>query len=236
MSRYFLGWDCANKTLAHSYIEVNTTIISDLLAIAKNINEILRNGITGDNSDQLLAEIRMASDIIGSYVTYLSWGVKDILCGRKVVDTNEIDRTHCLHRHLITLPTLAQNTVTIIEHQPSKIGSKTNNKSTAVSHQLAMYFIEHDPIFVNPTAKNTITLHDDLTHDKFLAAAMLRYKNHKDAKYAANKAHSTANFKYFIKTMGLDHVIAGIPNAVMDDLADSTMQILAYMRDHKVLA
>jgi hypothetical protein len=126
------------------------------------------------------------------------------------------------------------DTIVVIEHQPPSIGNKfekkTNTKSTAVAYQLAFNYATCEPAFVDPKLKNNIELAPHLRFDIFLDVAKTRYKNLKDAKYHARKDHSKANFLYLLDKFGLSHHVRGIPAAVMDDAADSFIQIFAYLR------
>jgi hypothetical protein len=169
---------------------------------------------------------------MANFIQYTSAGVVDILkC--KVADTTEIQRTRALWDFLISHPILAcADGIPIIEHQPNKIGSKTNNKSTAVSHQLAFYYIEQDPIFIDPKLKNNITLCSK--YSDVLAAELPKHKSARDARYAARKKHSRENFLYLLEKFSLLHIIETISPTVLDDLADSTMQIFAYLIENKM--
>jgi hypothetical protein len=82
---------------------------------------------------------------LDEFITYHSAGAVDVLDGRKVSDCNEIERTCALYKFLVNSPNVSlpnillidrdgYDTNVIIEHQPSKVGSKTNNKSTMVGH------------------------------------------------------------------------------------------------------
>lgn len=259
----FLGWDCANKTLAWSYFDIDTAIYTKLNNISNDLNNLiitycghaflqnLPNGLNDqyrkilvDNladvefTNQLSQIVRKITNVLDNFIVYKSAGVADVLLGKKVNECDEIYRTKCLwnflnnHAHLNIraldhLP--GEKTQVIIEHQPSKIGSKTNNKSTMVSHQLAFYYVNNDPILVESKLKNTIYLSNDLKYDLFLKFEMDKGKDKKSSGYVSRKAHSKANFIYLLKTFNCDHILTGISKQCYDDLADSTMQVLAYL-------
>lgn len=259
--RKFLGWDCANKTLAWSYVCVDTHIYSKLSILADDLRELFdlylgahftrraASNSLSQNDRENLRLVLQDPEFIEQYVfildvvyyfteqffQYLSAGVVDILKGKKVHETTEIERTSALWKFLINHPEIAcVDAQTIIEHQPPKIGSKTNNKSTAVSYQLAFYYIEHDPIMIDPKLKNNIALASNLTFSRFLAEEIPKHKSLKDARYAARKIHSRENFLFLLSVFELDYIIDDIPRAVLDDLADSTMQIFAYLVENKL--
>lgn len=268
MVKRFLGWDCANKTLAWSHFDVDVHIYSKIYIICDEIEDILttylgRDFVRGlargltDAQRDLLADtmedpefiglIAFALDVLdyfmGNFIEYLSAGVVDVLEGRKVSDCDEIERSCALHKFLSAGPVsddcvticdgMDTRTHVVIEHQPSKIGKKTNNKSTMVGHQLMFYYIGYDPVIVNPKLKNNIALADHLVFSKFLEVELPKHKEKKDTVYAARKAHSKANFLYLLKVFDIEYILEGVPKSCLDDLADSTMQILAWLVENK---
>lgn len=258
----FLGWDCANRTLAWSYVCIDTHIYSKLSILVDELCTLfdiymgdgfsvrmLKFNSLNPTEQEMFRETLQDPEFIeqflfildamyyfsSQFIQYISSGVADILQGKKVNETSEIERTEALWRFLINHKQIACiDGKPIIEHQPPKIGSKTNNKSTAVSQQLAFYYIEHSPVFIDPKLKNNIALSEDLTFALYLAEEIPKHKSLKDARYSARKLHSKESFLYLIKVFDLEHVIDDVPRAVLDDLADSTMQILAYLVENKL--
>lgn len=240
MSRDFLSWDCANRTLAWSFITIDTHILSKLSILADNISELC-----GDKDlskvlqqpefvEDLLFIVGYARMFLREFISYKSIGVRDILKGKKVNETNDIERTVALHSFLTQQTELNPGSqTTIIEHQPAKIGTKTNTLSTAVGSQLAFYYVNCNPILISPKLKNNITFREDLTYDAFLQREIPKHKSMRDARYKAAKCHSKDNFLYLLSIFNLTHLVKDIPNAVMDDVADSTMQVFAYLRENK---
>lgn len=270
MSRQFLGWDCANKTLAWSHISIDIHIYSKLsiiidefvsiiddymgcdfsYAMVNGLNDEQRELLSMNLEDPEFCEIvKFVLDTIlyftDNFIIYFSNGVVDILNGKKVSETDELYRTHALYNWLVNSDVelgkiytiddfYKRKTTTIIEHQPSKIGTKTNNKSTAVGHQLAFYYINNDPIFINPKLKNNISFGEGMYFAEYLSAELAKNKSRKDAIYAARKSHSRDNFLYLVSVLDLDEILEHIPRSCLDDLADSTMQILAYLVENKL--
>lgn len=246
MSKTFLGWDCANKTLAWSYVTIDTHLFAKLKILSDMMSDLMHTWVGNGGSemlhmnledpefvDELLSIINAANYFVDNFLQYHSAGVADILDGRKVSDTDEIERTRALSSFLNKFVPIDASAIVVIEHQPSKVGAKTNNKSTAVSYQLAFHYIKHNPIMISPKLKNNISLNDDLRFINFVQK-MRKYKSKKDAAYAARKAHSRENFLYLLASFDLEYITDNIPNAVLDDLADSTMQILAYLVENKL--
>lgn len=266
--KQYLSWDCANKTLAWSLLEIDTHIYSKLSMLGSNVvslyeqylGPVAKKIMLGEklsHADQtaftmalydpvfvhdILYLLQAINCFIDDFATYISSGVADTLCGKAVRETSDIERTMQLHKFLtnsnIAVPRLAllQSSApvkVIIEHQPSRIGEKTNTKSTMVAHQLAFYYIEYSPIFISPKFKNQIALADNLGFQTFVDYETNRGRSGRDMMYSARKKHSKANFLYFLKTFGLESILCGLSKSVFDDLADSTMQVFAYLVKNK---
>ena len=72
-------------------------------------------------------------------------------------------------------------------------------------------------VIVKPALKNMIAIAPDGDYCNFVSTKKL---------YAANKAHTTHNFKYFIDLFKID---TKIKNNKLDDLADAFMQAVVYI-------
>jgi len=223
MTKRFLSWDCANKTLAWSYFEIDTMILSRLFGL----NEGLKSAHDWAQAAQIIAEMARATS---NFLKYISIGVVDILDGAKISDCDEVTRARKLYDFLHKHPQICNppdDTAVVIEHQPPKIGAATNNKSTIIEYQLLYHYVKYGPILVNPSAKNKISFRQDLSYEHIFNQEIVKYKSRADAKYSANKIHSRENFLYLINVFGLDSILQGIPKARLSDVADSTMQVLA---------
>lgn len=246
--RKFIGWDCAHRTLAWSYVQINTNIYAELGQLADDLLALLVDSSGASHTPQQVCDstrsamqrpdfipavmpvLRAMLAVTGGFLTYISSGVEDILCGKKIAETPYVARTAALWKFLTTHPDIARVDATpIIEHQPPKIGSKTTDKSAAISHQLAFYYIEQGPVMINPKLKNNIALGPTLSLTCFLEPALKKYKTPSAARYTARKQHSKANFLRLLDAFDLQHIADDVQAAVLDDLADSTMQILAHV-------
>lgn len=252
MSKRFFGFDCAYKTLAWSLVDIDIHIYSKMYIMGVELENIINKHRGVDKMDKLYLDdisswLNIMSFFLEQFVKPIEWGVTDVLNGKKLNSVSEIERTSALSSFLkknLTVEKIQASAtsdnkkiVTIIEHQPPRLGtkenSKTNNKSTVVSHQLAFYYINLNPIFVDPKIKNNIAMARHLHYDDFLTRELPLHKNPKDARYTARKKHSTENFLYFVRVFKLEQLIDQIPNAVMDDLADSFLQILSFLVQNK---
>ena len=268
----FLSWDCANRTLGWSYVNIDIHIYSKLSIIADDIKSFMELhfgsvtnsaiNLTIDSVDftmmmhdeefrsQIIFYIELMDYFTLHFIVYESCGVSDVLEGNRVTDTTEIERTRYLRDYLTNEhSSIDPDTHVIIEHQPSKIGSKTNNKSTTVSHQIAFYYIDYHPVFIEPKLKNMIVVRQELEYSKIYDKEVERIrvrdekintksetliKKNKDLKYRVNKMHSKANFLYLVTTFDCMHMINHVRASDLDDLADSTMQIFAHLIKNKL--
>lgn len=227
----FLSWDCANKTLAWVHFTINTNIHSESHGLMQKILDVK----TIEEKIKLIAELEKLTK---NFVCFHSYGVRDILNGKLVSETSEVDRTKALYKFL-TENSVSHNAINkidadgiktkvLIEHQPSKVGFKTNNKSTLIQHQLMFYYVDFEVFTISPKHKNNLSLSPEHTLAVFIGAST-GYKNQKDAAYNARKSHSRESFKYFLEHFDCEFVLKGIVKSKQDDIADAFMQTLAYI-------
>lgn len=228
----FLGWDCANKSLAWTYITINLNIIKELHAESENIMKAL----SGNNLVVDLGNvIRELNRILDTFITFKSTGVVDILDGRKVKDVNDVDRSRALYNFIQSKElNVDASTIVIIERQ-NKIGNITNSSSVMISSQLVYNYITSKVVLINPKLKNKITMGQGLALDDFINVEIPRRKSLNDAKYVARKKHSKENYLRFLTIFGLLDKIKHIRKIYLDDVADSAMEIFAYIRENNLM-
>lgn len=204
----FTGWDCAIKSLAYSYVDINLDILINLRSnvikypSCEHINSLL----------ELLAETKK---ILETFIVPISIGVVDLLNGRLVKDVSFNVRTKLLKKFLESKSDFV-NSQHIIEQQPSY-----NNKTVFISSQLAFYYAETDPILVNAKLKCRISL--------------INKVNSNLKTYNGRKSHCKSNFLYLMNVFKLNDSIKAVPKLRLADAADSFMQIIAYILDKKML-
>lgn len=247
--RRFLSWDCGNKTLAHAHVTINTSILQYTVQYENRLQEWLvryphnpiEEWIRGDCADtiamtELFAILRDISAKMKTFITFHSVGVNDILEGRKVADTDEVERTVALSKFLegssVDLNSLLREdniyrlpTEILIEHQPSKVGMATNNKSTMIGHQLMFYYVGRKVALISPKLKNQISMPGIVYSQTYGGAS---------TPYYARKKHCKDMFLLLLKVLDCEYVKSGVAASCMDDLADATMQIFAYCKDKKL--
>lgn len=212
---YFLSIDVANKSLAVSFLKYNK-LNNKLL----NIEEI-----EGNNLVQKLINL---NNNLNNLINYYICEVIDLLPNKKVKYTNILERSNALKIYLKILKEKIQNLIElnkinkiilIIEAQPS-----FNDKSRATFNQIVYEFSNNDMYKIkvmNPMYKNFIYFTKDLKHYYFLQ----KYSNN----YLANKNHTKENFKYFLTKFNMLDKLKNIKKKNYDDIADSFMQIFAYI-------
>ena len=244
----FLGWDCAHKSLAHSYIEIDLTF--------SELRRILDGYSGGDtvDPDAALKFLRDARAAVHGAFTFHTCNVVDLMPGKKLAEIKEIDRVKLLKKYLDGLPginskEIPHDTVVIIETQAGKFGNAgANRASNGVAQQLAMYYADCNINFIDPKMKNKVSITDDLTldavHLKRIAGQAEKQSGTKrklkiiggKPDYDTRKLHSTLNFVEFVKRIGQEGVYSHVPKEFYDDLADSFVQILAFIKHNKYLA
>lgn len=231
-----LSWDCANKSLAWSYIIIDTSIFKDFHDIKRefeNIEEefkIINQNFEFEKYSELIYKIKLIYNKIDNFIKVLFYGVVDLLDGKPLKDFNEVERTKILYKWLesseVAKNKLLPDTDILIEHQPSRIGAKTNNKSTMIGHQLLFYYADYNLFLVNPKLKNNITI-GGYEYSEILIQEIKRKKTKSDASYSARKKHSVLCFCYLMDVMNIP--IVSIKKKNIDDLADATMQVFPWI-------
>lgn len=221
-SKRFLSWDCANKTLAWAYIEINLKLP-------------IQDAPLNDNLTNIKQRIDNIMRCLDNVINVISVGSIDLIDGKKIKDVSEIERSRLLYKFLhnsklFSCDNLPKDTTVIIEHQPPRVGFATNNKSVMIEHQLLFYYHNFNLIQISPCHKQKIYFRD-LTFNKFIEekkkkSKILTRSNH----YVARKKHSKMNFLHFIDEFNHKDKIANIPKKTLDDVADAFLQILAHIK------
>lgn len=174
------------------------------------------NTSKGDIANEITEYLLSAYFITITRLIPVSYGVVDLIPGKKVIESGMMERTRSLKQHLSKISVLG-SAIILVEDQPTVI---TDGKSTTVQDQICYAYSEWDVRCVPPRWKNRMQFGPGLSYEEIRA----KYKK----KYTANKAHSKANFLKYINVIGEERMLAGISKENYDDLADSCMQILAY--------
>ncbi len=206
---YYLSIDVANKSLAVSFLKYNNL---------KSLNKKINN----------MTDLINFNNYLNSYIEYYICEVIDLIPNKKVKNTNIIERSNALHSYINILNVKLNNLINeknidniilIIENQPS-----FNDKSRTTFNQIIYAFSNNNKFkiyVINPMYKNFISFKPELKHYNFIK----KYANN----YLANKNHTKENFLYFLEKFNLKNKITKIKKKNYDDIADSFMQIFAYI-------
>ena len=202
---YYLSFDIANKSLATSFLYYKSINPEDIIKL-KN------------NSNNTFTDINNLNNLIADTFEYLFYNVKDLIPDKKVKDTTIIERSNSLKQYMGEIETIINKEIELkyikkiyllVEYQLS-----SNYNANAIYNQIIYEF------------SNNIYFNKELQHSRFTQ----RYTNN----YIANKNHCKANFLYFLKAFNLEYVTDNIKSKNIDDLADSFMQIFAFIKYIKI--
>lgn len=217
---YYLSFDIANKSLATSYIYYNN-----------DYNKYKNSNI---EFVTLLEKLNYINNMINNNFKYLYYSVKDLIPDKKVKDTTIIERSNGLKKYMEELKNIINESIisnnikkiyVLVEYQLS-----SNYNANAIYNQIIYEFSNsysgdeyiYEIIVMNPSYKNKIYFNKGLKHSSFIQ----KYTNN----YIANKNHCKANFLYFLNSFNMKEVLKNIKSKNIDDLADSFMQIFAYIK------
>lgn len=220
----FLSWDCANRSLAWAKIRINLDFTTELKRLENEMTQISMRTDTDDLMACAESYITRVNKLLDESLVILELGAEDII-GKKVEDTNESERALALKTFLLRKNLSAD--FVIIERQPMKMGSKVNNKSSAVSFQLAYHYAELAPIFVNPKVKNNITFSDKLSFSNYIEGV-----DDRNGQYRARKTHARDSLRHFCKVF--NYSLAGIPAKYHSDIGDAVLQIFGAIQSGKI--
>lgn len=228
MSKYYLSWDCATKTLAYALIKIDMSTIEKIKVQRKKnaksqtteVNEPIANDkLVIKINEKTIKLLKSSIDII------------DINCINLLPDiTNDkitdIQRISALKNFLTNFKLPVEPDVVLIEHQPALFGDyKTNIASSMISHCLVYHYANYDVHLVSPKKKNNVSFLDELSYTNILDQEKEKRTSSSAARYCARKIHSTKNLLYFVEATNQK-----LPDInKKDDIADAFMQILGYI-------
>ncbi len=204
----FLSFDIASRSLAFTIMKYNTNFLSDLKLLVERNNNI--------------AEIYKCMD---ESISIRICDVVDLNEGKKNSEITLLQKTKKLKEVLTTLSVIllefsnlnpTENISVLLEYQMS-----ANYQANVIFNQIFYHFVDFEPKVISPCYKNKVFFSEELRYSKFTS----NYAN----SYSANKAHTKANFLYFLKSFNMSNSITHIKKKNLDDAADSFMQIFAYI-------
>lgn len=230
---YYLSFDCANKSLGVSLFKFQDNYKFLIIKLLKNYNPYItlyenivnmRDKLSFCDYYKLLENI---NDIVDKIFVIDLFDVINILNDKKTKNINIIERSLGLKQALNKIDKLLVNInedINIcIEYQLNY-----NDKSRTVYNQLIYHYSDIDNYHLHiiaPTYKNKLYFNDELKYSSFIQ----KYNSN----YTANKSHTKNNFIYFIDVFGLKEQTKHIKSKNMDDIADSFMQAIHLIKNHR---
>jgi hypothetical protein len=150
-------------------------------------------------------------------------GLINLIGNRNNKDVGDIEIARLLNKELNSLP-VASHSYVLVEKQPAKIGPMSNHAAHAIANQIVYHYIAagcNNVELVSPHLKGTICFGD----------VKLSAGTNDNQKYKARKKYTTDCLKNFIDIFKLD---IPLPKKT-DDVADATMQALAWLKGTKLL-
>lgn len=214
----FLSFDCANKSLAYTYMQIDTEFVDKTSVYLDVMNKFQKSG---RNHSILLLLYILVEDMI-NFIKFIDWGVIDVLAGRKVKEVNKADRKSALTRILGELPQPDDNTTILIERQPTLMNHKTTNVQNDITEYYKNKFPHSKIIIVDPKKKNKL----NFTADNHIRE---KINDNYSRQYDANKQLAKVNMMEILKIFDMKDFLSGIKKSNYDDIADSKLQIFAYL-------
>lgn len=251
-----ISFDVANKSLAIAQLEIinikkifcsianNLEKLQSELAILQNIEKSnlknieeknLKSNLKNieENYKKIIELLKYTTKLIPLPINFLHLEVCDVIPGKKVSETNSIDRANGLFVKLNKLciqfgkKWLNSDVHILIEYQMGQ-----NKKSGEVSSQIIYHFLQYVPPenihIIGPSLKNKLYYLDDLksTHNYYI---------HKYVKlYDANKAHTNYLFHRLIEIYELNsekqEKLELIKKKNYNDIADAVCQAIAWIK------
>lgn len=249
-----ISFDCANKSLGVSIIEYNDNWRSILNSIINAHKQFMsRIDTTTDilsalsHIKQTLEHLQLAIDDIFS----LKYGnVFDLIPNMKVKNSDIKIRSSRLKGALNYIDNIfihifnnAPIDKILIENQMApndkshEVASKIYDHYTPASYDFAecVSYPAYNIYKQQISRKTSVELIGGSLKQKLSFSRKGRLSNFivkYASNYGANKAHSKFNFLIWIKTFKLDSLIIGIPQKNLDDIADSFLMALAYIKKY----
>jgi hypothetical protein len=246
-----LSFDCGHESMGVTLLNfdsehlktIDTIITEDFITRVHALRELNR---LQQNEKILL--INYIFDVISSAAIYLGKLITlYITTSVKLVDSNVralglIGRANGVKYFLKRLDMYCKDKdiipdIVLIEDQTinnisGEVASQVAFHYSHVMVQISSYPEIHLPeykcssdyriVIMDPRKKNQIAFDPCLCIDMF-------YKKYIKS-YDANKAHTRANFLYFIEAISAEDMLHGVPSKRKKDIADSFMQVIAYIR------
>jgi hypothetical protein len=213
---WFLGFDCATKTLAFSLSRIDAErFLVEGPDLRAQVADALKNGA-------LSQELRAVDSKVRSYLRLVDGETVDLFPGVPDASVCTVDRIRAVAKYVAERIRPAMRIIpknehlcVIVEYQMGQ-----NARARTISDALVTLFIGEDVVIVGPSLKNKIFVCDDGQYRHFAAKHL--------STYAANKAHTIYNFAKIEKLF--DSEIPPSSISKRGHIADSFMQVMGYLK------
>lgn len=233
---WYLGFDCATKTLGHSLSRVDTATYHNIkvalrkklrmfAALLERAKGLLPQNIAAarDILDKIVEPVAEADRQTRSLLQLVAGSTVDLFPGRADDGISTVERLRAVVRHVdeVVKPQIAMHVpsneglMVIIEFQMG-----VNAKARSVAAALVTMFAQYNVALVGPSLKNKIHTCPEGKYCYFAE----RYRRN----YDANKAHAKFNFGKIEEVFGTA-IPPTHPPALRGHIADSVMQILGFI-------
>ena len=249
---YIVSYDVASKSLALSIIKFNNNWELDLSNLVFSFISDINDKSSIEICEIAISYILKLRTLLDTLIQPILLDVVDLIPNKKIKETDAILRTNRLRGYLTYIDNNYTNKMdnfqVLIEYQMGP-----NNKSNNVFSQIIYHYSSSDSEFKNSLPNNIIentsiknTSIENTSIEKKCAVEIIgpslknkinldknfprQYFIEKYSKtYDANKKHSIANLKYWIKTKNAEHMLENIKSKNLDDIADSVTMTLAWI-------
>lgn len=214
--RWFLGFDCATKTLAFSLFSID---FEGYKANKIKLWEDLAKAVDGKLS---VREIKALDKESKKFVVFADGEVKDLFPGRPDASIHTVERIKALADYVNDriLPSIAQHATSppevVVEFQMGP-----NAPARTIAAAIIALFHKSKVYIVGPTLKNKMWFCEKGKYCYFVQ----KYKT----TYCANKAHAAFNFSY-LETLFGTKIPSTKPTNLRGHIADSVMQVFGHLR------
>ena len=214
---YYVGFDCATKTLAFNLCKIDKNGLSSHAEIQDEALRLI-SSITELNIVEITEKIKNLDSKLKQTIQIIDGEVVDLLPGVCDDDIHPVQRISLLIQYLkrSVIPNVPEGAIIIVEYQMAQ-----NHKSDMIAHAIIAAFIEkHDVHMVNTVVKNKIHLSQEGAMSNFSG-------RHINSKIDV-KAQVIFNFdlvgRRFISNLG------SIEKKLLEHISDSFMQILGWIK------
>lgn len=226
---WYLGFDVATKSFAFSLMRIRRISAAELRAGLLGTAEAIADG-----------ELRAAAAQVACFAAATRGAVRlvdgeacDLAPGRPDKSIHTIERAQLATKYVerrifpaleaaraLGCPPRGAGTLRVaIEYQMGP-----NSPNQTVQAALASIFAYDDTFMIGPSLKNKMRFpsQPDLDYSHFISMY--------ETTYSANKAHTLAVYKYLEAIFDFAPIMARTPKKLQKDLADSAVQIVAFVR------